>query len=138
MKFRGSDGSAGGRPSFAAQNETFNIGEGGLVSANTKGNKDLRPEVTTETEYGIDAELFGRFGLTVTYARDITKDQIFQVPPSVSSGFANQWKNTGTLDSKTWELSLNLPVGTTRDYSWTTRIDRCRTSPYTIERVLCI
>jgi TonB-linked SusC/RagA family outer membrane protein len=129
LKFRGSVGTAGGRPSFAAQYETFTIGAGGLVSANTLGNKELRPEVTTETEWGIDAELFNKYGVNITYARAITKDQIFPVPPSVSSGFASQWKNAGTLDSKTWEVGLNLPIVTTQNITWSSRLgyDRTRT-----------
>ena len=129
FKLRGSVGTAGGRPSFAAQYETFTIGAGGLVSAATLGNKELRPEVTTETEWGLDAEVLGKYGVNITYARSITKDQIFEVPPSVSSGFANQWKNAGTLDSKTWEIGLNLPLVTTRDLTWSSRLgyDRTRT-----------
>jgi hypothetical protein len=127
LKFRASVGTAGGRPRFSAQYETFTIGDGGLVSAQTLGNRNLRPEVTTATEFGMDAELFERFGLNVTYARDITKDQIFQVPPSVSSGFSNQWLNAGAVDSRTWEVSVNLPIITGRDMNWATRLSWDRT-----------
>jgi hypothetical protein len=129
LKFRASLGTAGGRPRFSAQYETFNIGTGGLVTANTKGNKDLKPEYTTETEVGFDAEVLSKYGVSVTYARDITKDQIILVPPSVSSGFANQWKNAGTLDGNTWEVGLNLPLLTTKSLVWTSRIgwDKTRT-----------
>jgi TonB-linked SusC/RagA family outer membrane protein len=129
LKLRSSVGTAGGRPRFSAQYETFSVGAGGLISAQTLGNKKLKPETTTETEFGFDAELFQRFGVNLTYARDITKDQIFQVPPPVSSGFSNQWLNAGTLDSKTWELSLNLPIITNRELSWSSRVswDRTRT-----------
>ncbi len=133
LKFRASVGTAGGRPSFAAQYETFGIGTGGLVTANTLGNKDLRPEVTTETEFGVDAELFSKYGLNVTYARGITRDQIFLVPPSVSSGFANQWRNAGVLDSKTWEVGLNLPFVTTSDFTWSSRLGWDRTRTYITE-----
>ena len=133
LKFRASVGTAGGRPSFAAQYETFSIGTGGLVTANSLGNRDLKPEVTTETEFGLDAELFSRYGINLTYARDITKDQIFQVPPSVASGFSNQWKNAGTLDSKTWELSLNLPIINSRDINWSSRVSWDRTRTYITE-----
>ena len=129
MKLRASVGTAGGRPRFSAQYETFSIGTGGLVTAGALGNADLKPETTTETEYGVDAELFGKYGVTVTYARDITKDQIIQVPPPVASGYSNQWKNAGTLDGKTWEVSLNVPLVTTKNLAWTSRVgwDRNRT-----------
>jgi TonB-linked SusC/RagA family outer membrane protein len=123
VKFRAAIGTAGGRPSFAAQYEAFNIGAGGAITASTLGNKNLRPETTLETEYGIDAEILHRYGLTLTYARDITTDQILQVPPSVSSGFSSQWLNAGTMDGKTWEASLNIPILTRRSLVWTSRLN---------------
>ncbi|MBK8250721.1 MAG: SusC/RagA family TonB-linked outer membrane protein [Gemmatimonadetes bacterium] len=122
FKLRGSYGTAGGRPSFSAQYETFTIGAGGTVTASTLGNANLRPEYTTEQEYGLDAELFSKIGLNVTYAYSSTDDQIILVPPSVSSGFANQWRNGGTLDNHTWEVSLNIPVLTTNNLTWTSRV----------------
>jgi hypothetical protein len=94
-----------------------------LISATTLGNKNLRPETTLETEYGVDAELFHKYGLSITYARDITTDQILQVPPSVSSGFSSQWLNAGTMDGKTWEASLNIPLITKKNLVWTSRLN---------------
>lgn len=123
LKLRAAVGTAGGRPRFSAQYEAFSIGTGGAITATTLGNKELRPEVTLETEYGIDAELFHRYGLTLTYARDITTDEILQVPPSVSSGFSSQWLNAGTMDGRTWEASLNVPILTKRNLVWTSRIN---------------
>lgn len=122
FKFRASIGTAGGRPRFSAQYETFTLGTGGLVTAQNLGNKNLKPEYTTETEFGIDAELFSKYGVSLTYANAVTDDQIILVPPSVSSGFANQWKNAGTLDGKTWEVALNIPLITRRDMVWSSRL----------------
>jgi TonB-linked SusC/RagA family outer membrane protein len=130
FKLRAAVGTAGGRPSFAAQYESFTIGSGGSITANTLGNKDLRPETTLETEYGIDAELFHKYGLTITYARDITTDQILPVPPSVSSGFSSQWKNAGTMDGRTWEISLNVPILNKRALAWTSRLNWDQTRAY--------
>jgi TonB-linked SusC/RagA family outer membrane protein len=129
MKFRASVGTAGGRPSFSAQYETFSIGAGGTVTGQALGNKFLKPETTTEVEVGIDAELFSRYGLQFTYAHAVTKDQIIPVPPSVSSGFSSQWKNAGELTNKTLEVSLNIPVITNNKITWTSRLayDRNRT-----------
>jgi TonB-linked SusC/RagA family outer membrane protein len=129
LKFRSSYGTAGGRPRFSAQYETFNIGTGGLVTAQNRGNRNLKPETTEEVEVGLDAELFNKYGLSLTYARDITKDQIILVPPPVASGFSNRWQNAGTLDGKSWELSLNVPIITSRSLVWSSRLgwDRSRT-----------
>jgi TonB-linked SusC/RagA family outer membrane protein len=129
LKLRASIGTAGGRPAFAQQYETFTIATGGVLSPATLGNRNLRPEVTTEQEYGIDLELFRRIGLNVTYAFAETEDQILLVPPSQATGFTNQWQNAGTLENKTWEVSLNVPIVTRRDLSWSTRLswDQTRT-----------
>ncbi len=123
FKIRAAVGTAGNRPSFDAQYEALRIGTGGSITATTLGNKDLRPETNLETEYGIDMELFHKYGIQLTYARDITTDQILQVPPSVSSGFSSQWKNAGTLDGRTWEASLNIPVVTRKSLLWTSRFN---------------
>jgi TonB-linked SusC/RagA family outer membrane protein len=131
MKLRASHGTAGGRPSFSAQYETFSITPGtGALSASTLGNRNLRPETVTETEIGLDAEILNRYGLTVNYATSISKDQILPVPPSVSSGFTNQWRNAGTLENDTWEVSLNLPILQRRNLNWSTRFNYDRNRTY--------
>jgi hypothetical protein len=58
----------------------------------------------------------------VTYAHSSTDDQIILVPVPGSSGFQNQWRNGGTLDNHTWEVSLNLPVVTKGDFVWSSRL----------------
>ena len=133
MKFRASIGTAGGRPGFNYQYETFDIGEGGTVTSDQLGNRFLKPENTTETEYGFDAELFSKYGLNVTYARDITKDQMLEVPASAASGFSSQWRNAGTVENKTYEVSLNVPLITNRDVVWTTRLSYDRNRAFITE-----
>jgi TonB-linked SusC/RagA family outer membrane protein len=131
LKFRASHGTAGGRPSFSAQYETFAITPGtGALSASALGNRNLRPETVTETEVGLDAEILNRYGLTLNYATSLSKDQILPVPPSVSSGFTNQWRNAGTLGNETFEASLNIPLLQRRNLNWSTRVnyDRNRTT----------
>jgi TonB-linked SusC/RagA family outer membrane protein len=130
MKFRASIGTAGGRPGFNFQYETFNIGSGGTVSSNQLGNRFLKPETTKETEVGFDAELFNKYGLQVTWAHDVTEDQMLEVPAVASSGFSTQWQNAGTVDNKTWEVSLNVPLITNRDVVWTSRLSFDRNRAY--------
>jgi TonB-linked SusC/RagA family outer membrane protein len=129
FKLRASRGSAGGRPNFYAQYETFGVSSGG-ISLNTLGNKFLEPEVTTETELGADVEIMRRLGLTITHAQSTTEKQILPVPVPAYFGFGTQWKNAGTLENKTWELSLNVPVITRRNLSWSWRFsyDQTRTT----------
>ncbi|MBA3854330.1 MAG: hypothetical protein C0503_07935, partial [Gemmatimonas sp.] len=128
LKFRASVGQAGNRPSFAAQYETFAIGAGGVLTPNQLGNRNLRPEVSTETEIGFDMEIMSKYALTVTNSRNIIDDQILPVPPPASAGFNTQWRNAGQLTNNTFEVSLNLPLIQTRDLSWSARVLYDRTT----------
>ena len=127
FKLRASQGSAGGRPSFPAQYETFTVSTG-VINPTLLGNRLLKPEINTETEIGIDAEILSKYGLTVTYARSQIKNQILPVPQPTVTGFSSQWQNAGTLENKVWEVSLNVPLITRPNLSWSTRVnfDRVR------------
>ena len=128
FKLRGSRGSAGGRPNFYAQYQTFGVSAGG-ISLQQSGNALLQPEVTTETEVGADMEFLHKVGLTITNAQSVTENQILPVPVPAWSGFGTIWKNAGTLQNKTWEVSLNLPIVRSRELSWSWRFswDQTRT-----------
>jgi hypothetical protein len=128
FRLRASRGTAGSTPRFTAQYETFSCGTGGC-SLGQAGNKNLKPETTTETEIGTDVTLFDRLGVEFTNARSSTKNQILNVPTPATLGFTNQWQNAGTLANNTYELGLNLPVMNRRDFSWSMRgtWDRTRT-----------
>lgn len=128
FKLRGSYGTAGGLPNFNAQYETFTV-SGGVLNFGTMGNRNLRPEKIHEIEFGTDIELFDRLFLQVTRAVSEARDQILPVQVPAAQGFSNQWQNAGTLENKTWEVSLNWPIITTRDFSWSARFnwDRTRT-----------
>ncbi len=130
LKLRASYGTAGNSPRFSAQYETFTIAAGGIPSMQFLGNRNLRPEKNREVEVGADVEVLGRYGLGVTYARSEVVDQILPVPVSASTGFQNQWLNAGTLERKTWELSINLPIIQGNDVSWSWRFiyDRNRST----------
>ena len=128
FKLRASLGQAGNRPNQTAQYETYSIGSGGVLSPNVLGNRNLRPEVSTETELGFDAEIMSKYGLTVTKARSVVDDQILNVPVAAAAGFNSVWKNAGQLTNNTWEASLNIPIVEKRDFSWTARVNYDRTT----------
>jgi TonB-linked SusC/RagA family outer membrane protein len=127
FKLRSSIGSAGGRPQFFAQYETYNVNSAGALTKNLLGNRDLGPEVTLEREFGVDAEAFNRIGLNLTFANADTRDQILNVPVPSITGYQFQWRNAGTMNNKTFEASLNLPIVTTRSLNYSTRFTYART-----------
>lgn len=117
LRLRASRGTAGNPPSFDAQYERYNISATG-VSLGTAGNSKLKPEVTTETEFGTDFTLFSRLGVELNRALGTTKNQILLVNTPAALGFSQQWQNAGTLSNRTWEVSLNLPVINKRNFNW--------------------
>jgi hypothetical protein len=98
------------------------------VSPVTLGNRDLRPEHTTEQEFGVDAAFLNRFVATVNYATAETTDQILSVPQAAYTGFSNRWINAGSLNSNTWEASLDARLIERPGFSWSARVlfDRTR------------
>lgn len=128
LKFRYSIGQAGNRPNFTAQYETFTIGAGGALNPNQLGNKNLKPEVSTEQEYGMDLELFSKYGVTVTKSHNVIDDQLLQPPPPAAAGFASQWTNAGQLTNNTFEVSLNVPIVATRNVDYSARFNYDRTT----------
>lgn len=129
FKLRGSYGTAGGRPNFSAQYETFSV-TSTAIQQGTLGNRLLAPENIAETEIGFDAEFFNRIGVNFTYAQSEAENQILLVPTPAITGFQNQWRNAGTLRNETFELAVNVPIFTGRDLSWSMRgtFDRNRTT----------
>jgi TonB-linked SusC/RagA family outer membrane protein len=127
LKLRYSVGTAGGRPSWAAQYETYSV-SAGRVSPVTLGNRELRPEFSTEHEVGVEAVFLDRFDLGVVYATTTTENQILNIPLAPYFGFGSQWRNAGTLESNTWEASLNARIITTPTFNWSARVlfDRTR------------
>ena len=121
LKLRASQGTAGNRPSFAAQYQTYNVGSG-TISPVTLGNKDLKPEFATEREFGVEAIVFDRFSLDVVYAFNRIEDQILSVPLPAYNGFSSQWRNAGTVESKTWEATLGAQLIRSGGFGWNARV----------------
>ncbi len=127
FKLRYSRGTAGGRPRFSAQFETFAINSG-AVSKGNLGNKNLKPEKATEDEFGVDFIVGGRVSVEITHARSEVEDQLLLVPLAGFFGFNNQWRNAGTLESRTWEGTIQAAIIQKPDLGWTFNfvIDRTR------------
>jgi TonB-linked SusC/RagA family outer membrane protein len=126
LKLRISHGTAGLRPTYEAQYETFNV-LGGLPSPQNKGNADLRPAFSSETEYGFNASFLRNYSLEYSYSKKHTSDQIMKVPLAGKLLFQTQWQNAGTLDGSTHELSLGAVLLSKADYFWRLNITGDRT-----------
>ena len=60
--------------------------------------------------------------LSLTYAQSTTEDQILEVPQAAYTGFETRWENAGTIQSKTWEASLDLQLMERNDFRWRARM----------------
>jgi TonB-linked SusC/RagA family outer membrane protein len=118
FKLRASRGTAGGRPDFSDQYETYDLLTSGGIEKSTRGNPDLKPELETENEFGLDMIAFERLSAQLTYARSTVVDQIILVPLEAFYGFRSQWLNAGTVKGNTWEATLEAQVISTPTTSW--------------------
>lgn len=118
FKPRISQGTAGGRPDFSDQYETYALGDAGRVTKSTLGNKNLKPERSRETEFGIDAIVQGRYSVQLTYAKNHVTDQLIQIPLAALFGYTSQWQNAGTIDGNTYEASFEAQLLNRRDLKW--------------------
>jgi TonB-linked SusC/RagA family outer membrane protein len=118
FKLRASRGTAGGRPDFDDQFETFDFIAGGGLQKGTLGNKFLKPEHATETELGLDMIFRERYSLQLSYAKSHVVDQLVQIPLSAFYGYTSQWQNAGTVDGNTIEATLEAQVMSRPTMSW--------------------
>ena len=123
LKIRAATGTAGIRPGFNWQYETYSLSQG-VTSPSQKGNSLLRPSQTRETEFGLDVSFLNRFTFQATYAKSETSDQFINAPliPFVSDGFVSQYQNAGTVSANTLELSLGANIVSNKDFSWDTNV----------------
>lgn len=129
FKPRYSIGTAGGRPNYADQYETYAVSSTGSISLGDKGNRELRPEHAREQEVGVDMiGLNGRVSLQLSYANVVTTDQIIQLPPKGATGFFSQWANGGTMEGNTLEATLEAQLVQRGDMTWSVGLiaDRSR------------
>lgn len=126
FKPRYSIGTSGGRPSFSHQYQTYSVERGSIVPT-TLGNDELKPELATEQEFGLDAVIAERIQFTVNYVDTKVEDQLLRVPLAAKQGFEAQWQNAGTLESNTWEVSVEGAIIDQPDVRWTMGVNADRT-----------
>ena len=113
LKLRAALGQTGNMPQTKAKYTTLsssNIGGiNGLVPSSTLGNPNIKPERTTETEFGTDFSLMGGFAtVEATYYMQAIEDLILLVDEAPSSGASNSWQNGGKMETNGLELAVGL------------------------------
>lgn len=94
-------------------------GVNGYEFAGNLGNKDLKPERTTEIEFGFESNLFSkRVNLDASVYKKTTKDLLFGRPVATSTGFASQTTNLLDVENKGIEIVLNVVPIRTTNFQW--------------------
>ncbi|HJT74003.1 MAG TPA: TonB-dependent receptor, partial [Chitinophaga sp.] len=86
-------------------------------------NANLKPEITSSFEAGIDLRLFkNRLGIDVAAYTNNSRNQIIAIPLDPTSGYASKMVNAGLINSRGLEVKLTgKPVGG-RSFSWNTTL----------------
>lgn len=83
------------------------MGFANLTYGNTMANSDLKPEEKTSIEVGTDLRFFSnRLGLSFTYYKENTINQIMPITVSGTTGFTSKWINAGEIQNQGVEVNL--------------------------------
>jgi len=94
------------------------------LRANQRGNPDLKPEITNETELGFDLRFFSdRLSLSATQYFNTTRDAVLGLSIAPSSGFASFVGNAARIENKGTELQLIAEWLRMEPFSWTTTVN---------------
>lgn len=81
-------------------------------------NPDLKWETVAKANMGLNAVLFNRFTVELDYYNQRTKDMIFEVPLSFTTGYNYKLMNIGEMENQGFEFLINAGIINTKDFSW--------------------
>jgi len=91
---------------------------------NLLGNPNLKSELTTTKEYGIDLRFFGnRLTIDAAYFENEVDDAILNASLSASTGFTSKWVNAGVMSGKGWELTVGGRPIESENFNWNTTLN---------------
>lgn len=95
------------------------LGQSGFGYSTRLGNEDLKPELITGNEIGVDVRfLKGRIGLDVTVYDQKTTDILVNRPVAASTGFEFATVNSGELQNRGIELIATGKVVKKPNFTW--------------------
>ena len=104
------------------QNSQVNFplnGVPGFTQNNAIGNPNIKPEITTSYEVGLEMGFFkNRLSIEGTVYKNESKNQIITVPIAASSGFTAQTLNAGLITNKGVELLVRGTPIKKNNFSW--------------------
>ncbi len=122
LKFRGGWAQVGNDTDPYTLYPALEMGNwGGLITSGMPGglnNPNLKPEISTSIEGGIDFAMYNnRLRVDVTYYDVNNRNQIFNITMPFSAGYTSKRVNAGRLNSRGWEVGIGgTPI---RNKNWT-------------------
>ncbi|MCC5908696.1 MAG: SusC/RagA family TonB-linked outer membrane protein [Balneolaceae bacterium] len=109
----------------------------GIPTATIPGqmlNPQLKPEIATSFEGGIDLNMFeNRVRFEATYYQVENKNQILRLGTPSSSGASSRLINAGMLESEGWEIAIGGTPVLTNNLSWDVNMNFTRNRTRLIE-----
>ena len=100
------------------------LGQTTYILNSLDGNKNIRPEVTREYEFGFDASFVdNRIGIEFTLYHQDVYDLLLSKSVAYSTGFSQRVDNVGTLTNDGIELTLKTVPIKTNDFNWDLNIN---------------
>ena len=111
----GATGNQGGIGSYAYQalaSGGINYGGENGLGLTTAGNRDLKWEVATQTNIGVDASFWrGALSASVDIFNKDTDNLLYNKPTMITTGYTTQLCNIGSMNNKGIEISLAANAG---------------------------
>ena len=109
-----------GSGAFSFGRLTFPLnGYVGLLQSTQVPNTDLKPEISTEAELGVDARFFNnRLNFDVALYDKLTENQIVSAELAPESGFGSAVRNVGKIRNRGIELTVGVVPVRTQDFEW--------------------
>ena len=92
-----------------------------LTESSLIPNANLKPEITSSYEFGVDARFFqSRINIDATYYSGTTKNQIIPISTDISSGYTSKLINAGKVKNYGFEAILGVVPVRTNNFNWKT------------------
>jgi TonB-linked SusC/RagA family outer membrane protein len=105
-----------------------------FTNSTTLFNAELKPEITSSYEAGLDLRLFqNRIGLDVAVYDNRSRNQILAIPLDPVTGYSNALINAGLINSKGVEVRLSGKPVVRENFSWNTTFIWSRNRSYVKE-----
>ena len=114
---------------YSSYSDPVSVGQwgGGYRVDDDKGNPELKPEVKTETEFGVDFRFMDdKLSLSLTSYQNKVTDMLISNALTPTSGYDTQYSNSASMENKgleidgSWSVMNQATTGLDLSFNWAT------------------